>query len=174
MPGQAALGGFNPARQGGIARRSFRLLPQRFRLSRQRPRGAFTFGQLFRGAARDLRIRPRAAGAEIKAENASDDAIHIAGNGIREAKRLGEQQQGQADHADNQRQQGAHRAFRQGKRQVTQAGQAFRPDGGIGHQGEAARREPPQESGKADADKENHHTNQGRQTGGAGGGESGE
>ena len=93
MPGQAALGGLNPARQRRITRRSFCLLPQRFRLSRQRARGAFTFGQLFRGAAGDLRIRPRAAGAEIKAENAGDDAIHIAGNGIRQAKRLGKQQQ---------------------------------------------------------------------------------
>ncbi|MFN8983228.1 MAG: hypothetical protein ACK5X9_11985, partial [Alphaproteobacteria bacterium] len=41
---------------------------------------SFALGQLFGGAAGDLRIGPGSARAEIKAENAGDDAIHIAGN----------------------------------------------------------------------------------------------
>ena len=159
MTRKAALGRLNPAGQGGIARRTFGLLAQRFSFGGKGAGGAFTFGQLFRRAAGDLCIRARTACAEIKAENAGDDAIHIAGNGIREPKCLGKQQKRQADHADNQRKQGAHSAFRQSKRQVTQAGQAFRPDGGIRHQREAPRREPPQKGGEAYADQENHHTN---------------
>ena len=133
-------------------------MAQRFRLSRQRAGGAFPFGQLFGGAAGDLRIGARAAGAKVKAENAGDDAIHIAGNGIRQAECFGKQQKRQADHTDNQRQQRAHRAFRQGKRQVTQARETFRRDGRVCDQRKAARRQPPQEGREADADQENHHT----------------
>ena len=118
-------------------------------------------------AAGDLRFRPIAARAEIKTENAGDDPIHIAGDGVRQPKCLGKEQKRQANHPHNQREQRAHRAFRQGQRQIAQPGKPFGANGWVGHKREAARGKPPQKTGEADTNKENHHTDQCRQAGGA-------
>ena len=120
----------------------------------QRFVGALFLAQGLGHAAIGLGIGRGGAGTEIIAEDAGDDAIHVTSHRIGQIQCGGEEQQRQPHHADDEGEDGAHRALGQAHGQVTQGGDVFGRGAGLAQEGEAARREPPEKAGEGQADEE--------------------